>query len=241
MINFLKKYWIFTFSAETSHEFHLNITLERDTLGIWKLWLFTWLCIFTNHISKEVVQGILPDQSFWSEPSCLVLPWGAEMGGPTSYLNLPGMGPPSSLTTAPWDRPLITRQTNMIENITLPCTTPFNMWSIKMYNQVPNQSFRIPKCLFQGLYSNRTLDLLSWQKMSKFLRLCFGGLSHNESSEGNWVFKFPYFRKYSEITNISWPKVVFLHFVTIFSKLQTPQVKYLPELLIVSQSTEMII
>ena len=47
------------------------------------------------------------------------------------------------------------------------------------------------------------------------------------NSKGNLVCKFPYFRKYSEITNISWPILHFYSFVTIFSKLQTSQVKYL--------------
>ena len=94
-------------------------------------------------------------------------------------------------------------------------------------------------------YANGTHNLLSRQKMSKldtfeeniqFPYLCFGGQWHNENSEGNWVYKLPYYKKYSKITNISCPKVGFYSFVTIFSKLQAPQVKYLPESLTESLS-----
>ena len=53
-------------------------------------------------------------------------------------------------------------------------------------------------------------NLVLSQENIQFLCLCLGGQWHNENSKGNLVCKFPYFRKYSEITNISWPKVVFL-------------------------------
>ena len=58
-------------------------------------------------------------------------------------------------------------------------------------------------------------------------------------SEGNLVYNFQYIRIYSEITNIIFHdlKLPFYSFV-LFSKLQILQVKYLPDLLIVSLSTE---
>ena len=43
-----------------------------------------------------------------------------------------------------------------------------------------------------------------------FLHLYCGRHWHNQSSKGILVCKFPYFRKYSKITNIWWPKAAFL-------------------------------
>ena len=67
--------------------------------------------------------------------------------------------------------------------------------------------------LKQGLHSNGTHDLSSWQKMSKFstfFKKMFNSYVYvsldNDTmkiSVGNLVCKSPYFRKYNEIINIS--------------------------------------
>ena len=75
--------------------------------------------------------------------------------------------------------------------------------------------------LVTGYIQNGPHDLLSWQK--QLILSTFSGKYSVPISMFRWIMtqwkfwrklscKFPYFRKYSEITNISWPKVAFLQF-----------------------------
>ena len=59
-----------------------------------------------------------------------------------------------------------------------------------------------------------------FQENVQFLCLCFGGQWHNENSDGNLVCKFLYFRKYGEITNISWPKIAFCWVIRVNTALR---------------------
>ena len=67
---------------------------------------------------------------------------------------------------------------------------------------------RVDSDAYHGIYSNGTHVFVKIQKsvVKKMFNSCVYVSMDNdtmETSEGNLVYKFPYFRKYSEITNTS--------------------------------------